>query len=603
MTDVAVVGLGAYGLCALERLVAAARAGTFGAARIHVVDPGVPGSGVFAVDEPDYLLLNTPCSQLSLSPWPEDGKAGGYGLSLHEWVKRRGYRWVGDACRVTDDGREITEHDFLPRRLLGEYLQWCYGALVAGAPASVDIVHHRTIAVDIVPAAGDRETVVLPNEQSITVDHVILASGHTENIGHPSRFAYPYDRLAHDATVRAGASVGVAGMGLTAVDVVAALTTGRGGSFVDRGNRLRYVPSGREPVICLFSRGGLPYCAKPPGVSDETDDYSLVICTAEAVAALRRGGRQIDARTELLPLVLAEMQVRYYAQSAHLDQGPGVSSALRDRLAEAWARGQFDDALETLAARYGRFDPARHLLVTSDNGFASAKDYEANVYASVEADLDEAVKPDGSSPLKSAYEVLRFVRDPMRNAIEFGGLTLGSYLDFRSNIRSRITRLVAGPPALRSKQLLALMDAGVVRVPFGPDPKVGVGDGSGARISSRHLDTGHSEPMDAMIQGFLEDPTVHRSASPLLSRLHAAGRLQQMRYGDTPVGSVALSEDFHPINASGEVERRISLFGALTEGVRYFTHYLPSPKSRLRAFRDAQACVDQIAASQPAGRP
>ena len=38
------------------------------------------------------------------------------------------------------------------------------------------------------------------------------------------------------------------------------------------------------------------------------------------------------------------------------------------------------------------------------------------------------------------------------------------------------------------------------------------------------------------------------------------------------------------------------MLGALTEGVRYFTAYIPSPKSRVRAFIDAQACVEQILA-------
>jgi hypothetical protein len=36
------------------------------------------------------------------------------------------------------------------------------------------------------------------------------------------------------------------------------------------------------------------------------------------------------------------------------------------------------------------------------------------------------------------------------------------------------------------------------------------------------------------------------------------------------------------------------VLGVLTEGVRYFTHYLPSPRSRLRAVYDAQACVESV---------
>ena len=36
------------------------------------------------------------------------------------------------------------------------------------------------------------------------------------------------------------------------------------------------------------------------------------------------------------------------------------------------------------------------------------------------------------------------------------------------------------------------------------------------------------------------------------------------------------------------------MFGSLTEGIRYFTQYVPSPKSRVRAFVDAEACAEQI---------
>jgi hypothetical protein len=80
----------------------------------------------------------------------------------------------------------------------------------------------------------------------------------------------------------------------------------------------------------------------------------------------------------------------------------------------------------------------------------------------------------------------------------------------------------------------------------------------------------------------------------LLSRLYAKGRLTQLSYGDTTVGSVAISEDFHPYDAEGRLQVNLSLLGVLTEGVRYFTHYLPSPQSRLRAVLDAQLCVEDI---------
>ena len=74
-------------------------------------------------------------------------------------------------------------------------------------------------------------------------------------------------------------TVAVEGMGLVAVDVVMALTLGRGGSFVENGDRLRYVRSGDEPALRLFSRSGFPYCAKAVATVDESDEYRAVVCT------------------------------------------------------------------------------------------------------------------------------------------------------------------------------------------------------------------------------------------------------------------------------------------------------------------------------------
>jgi len=116
-----------------------------------------------------------------------------------------------------------------------------------------------------------------------------------------------------------------------------------------------------------------------------------------------------------------------------------------------------------LAGRYGEFDPWVHFFGPRRE-YVSSKDYESQIYSLVEDDLSESLRG-GSAPVKSAYEVFRHLRDLMRTVIEFRGLTLESYLDFRDNIKTRVNRIVAGPPAVRSKQLLALIDADVVTVP------------------------------------------------------------------------------------------------------------------------------------------
>jgi hypothetical protein len=600
--EIAIIGLGSWGLSFLERIVTGSRS-QWGPVRVHIVEPGMPGSGVYAVDQPDYLILNTPCGQVSLYPWQDVGPSPEYAVGLYEWVTAAGYRWVGDSCKIRPEGRKISPDDYIPRRLMGEYLQWFYGKLVASAPAKLDIVHHHTEAVNIVPEPSGRELVLLADGGQFAVDHVILTSGHTDNVAppyDPAIVARPYPVGRYVDKIGRGATVAVEGMGLVATDVVMALTLGKGGSFTENGDRLRYVRSGEEPSLRLFSRSGFPYTAKAVATVDESDEYEAAICTRQAIADIQGGPgpgrprRQIDFRSTVLPLILGEMQIRYYTQSAFLSAGRAASDELRKRLARAWSDGSYSSLVRSLSASYGEFDPAWHFFGPHGD-CVSSKDYESQIYSIVEADLVEALRG-GSAPVKSAYEVLRHVRDLMRTVIEFKGLTLESYLDFRDKIKTRVNRLVAGPPAVRSKQLLALIDAEVVTVPFGPLPVISPGAAGGFVLSSRRFEQPYSESVQRLIHGHLENPTICRSSSSLLRRLWQDGRLQPLSYGGQEVGSVSLTETFHPIDAWGEPARRIWVFGSLTEGVRYFTHYVPSPKSRLRAFLDAQRCVEEILA-------
>jgi uncharacterized NAD(P)/FAD-binding protein YdhS len=600
--EIAIIGLGSWGLSFLERIVTGSRS-QWGPVKVHVVEPGTPGSGVYAVDQPDYLILNTPCGQVSLYPWQDAGPSPAYAVGLYEWVTAAGYRWVGDSCKIRPEGRKISPDDYIPRRLMGEYLQWFYEKLVVSAPAKVEIVHHHTEAVNILAEASGRELVLLADGGQFSADHVILTSGHTENVAapcDPAVVARPYPVGRYLDRIRSESTVAIEGMGLVATDVVMALTLGKGGSFSEKGDRLRYLKSGEEPALRLFSRSGFPYTAKAVATVDESDAYEAAICTRQAIADIQGGPgtgrprRQIDFRSAVLPLILGEMQIRYYTQSAYLAAGREASDEVRRRLVRAFDDGSYGTVVRSLSASYGDFDPYSHFFGPHGD-CVSAKDYEAQIYSIVEADLNEALRG-GAAPVKSAYEVLRHVRDLMRTVIEFKGLTLESYLDFRDNIKTRVNRLVAGPPAVRSKQLLALIDAEVVTIPFGPLPVISPDPAGGFVVRSRRFEQPSSEHVDWLIHGHLENPTICRSSSSLLRRLWQDGRLQPLSYGDQDVGSVALTENFHPIDAWGEPARRLWVFGSLTEGVRYFTHYVPSPKSRLRAFIDAQHCVEEILA-------
>ncbi|MBV9836784.1 MAG: hypothetical protein JO156_01605 [Solirubrobacterales bacterium] len=435
---------------------------------------------------------------------------------------------------------------------------------------------------------------------------MIVTSGHTANqdADGAERQLNPYPVGAYVDTIPAGAKVAVSGMGLVAVDIVTALTLGRGGKFVDNGGGLSYRPSGREPLLQLFSRSGLPFTAKSVTGNDRTDVYKPLICTNEALATLGRRSngrtRLVDVRRELLPLMFAEMYARYYAQAAFHESGARADgAAVREQLRAAWTDGRFDHELALLAARFGGFD-AETLFFGHEPKYRCTDDYERFVYQSLVDDLREAEVPDGASPVKSAAAVFRLFRDKMRSVVEQGGLSLDSYLDFNADICSRIHRLVAGPPALRTRQMLALMDAGVVRMPYGPAPARGrsvtglVPTATGTRISSTAFEQSHLENVDIVIRGHLAEPRIAGSASRLLTQLYNRGRVSQFRYGDVAVGSVDLTADSHPIDVEGRPQLRISMFGVLTEGIRHFTAYIPSPRSRIRAFEELGACVTEI---------
>jgi uncharacterized NAD(P)/FAD-binding protein YdhS len=602
MSEFAIVGLGSWGLCVLERTVNRARH-TEKFVRVHVIEPGQLGGGVYSTAQPDYLILNNPCGQLSLYAAPDDDEDRAYAVGLYEWALSRGYRRVGYEYKIGADGEAISPADYLPRRLMGEYLAWFYEALITDAPPNLEIVRHYAAATDITPEIGGRETVWLDNGAQLTVDHVVLTSGHTFNEERGSQsgevhYLRPYPVEYFESVVAPKEPIAVAGMGLVGYDLLTALTIGRGGTYDVDGDRLRYVPSGREPDIYFYSRSGVPYCAKSAHGVDPTGDYQPIVCTPEAFKEMTNPSgsplrRRVDFHNDLLPLLYAEMQVRYYVHSAFLRGGPSTASLVRDQLQLNWNAGTFARAVDRLESTYGHFDPASVVFADAGAHFESSKAYQAHVYEMVEADLNQALAL-GGSPVKAALEVTRILRDQMRAVIEYGGLSMKSFVDFQSNVRGRINRIEAGPPPIRSQQLLGLLDAGVVSTPFGPLPDVSVADNGDVLIRSTRLSQSTEVKVKHIVRGHLDLPSLARSSSPLLSRLYTKGRLTQFSYGGTSVGSVAISEDFHPYDVEGRIQTSLSLLGVLTEGIRYFTHYLPSPRSRLRAVYDAQATVESI---------
>lgn len=594
---VAVIGLGSRGLGVLERIVTLARrAGpAAGAIRVDVVDPACTGAGVHDPAQPDYLLLNTTCAQVSMFP---DGRTVGDavdspGPSLYEWVTERRLRLADDGFTVGAAGRPIRPTDFLPRRLLGDYLGWFLRQLLRRAPGHVELRLRRTEAVDLTGTPGGPLTVVLADGARLRVDHAFLTTGYTPNTvveltadGHRELTAGPYPLPARVADVRPGESVAVGGFGLSAMDLMSCLTVGRGGRFVaDRdGACLRYRPSGREPALLFFSRTGLPCRARPRTV-EFGRAYRALVFTPAAVdlARLARGG-PLDFDADVLPLVLTEMRVGYRRCQARLD---GAAAALEAEL----ARG-VTAALDRLDAERGRFDPAEALDGSVGMALEGSETYQKWLVEVVRADLDEGLLGFAGSPLKAGLDVLRELRDTFRHVVDFGGLTAASLDDFTRRTVPVLNRAVVGPQWERHAELLALIDAGIARVPFGPAPVVARDRRAGRwTIASTRLAEPYAADADRVVAAHVEPPAVEDSASPLIAALHRSGTIRPHRPDSRWVRGIDVNRDQHPLDSAGRADRRVWVLGPLCEGATFYNNLVPSPNVHSRPVHDAHRCV------------
>jgi uncharacterized NAD(P)/FAD-binding protein YdhS len=597
--EVAIVGLGPWGLCVLERLLSGFLKLTPAERSLHVhcFEPNSPGAGVHDTSEPDYLLLNTVAGQVSLfAAADRDGLSSHYqSKSFLQWVRDEGYALPAVSTCAGSEERPIAGTDFLPRSMFGRYALWCFHRLIDCLPPGVEVTLHRDRIERIDNLTNGLERLQTSAGTPLHVHHVFLTTGHTSsNVDERMVAVYPADNLL--ARVPDRADVAITGMGLVAVDALAALTYGRGGSFARAGDgRLEYRASGREPSIRLLSRSGLCFQCRPASTLDSTGSYAPSVFTNEAITRLRQlreretGSRQLDFERDVSPLLWAELRIHYQAESARLSHGVATANDLRCSLVAAWRDGTLDAKLATLPHFDPEFDCYRPDLDRCHDRVA----YQAAIRTALEADIDDCRVGEERAPRKAAFELFRVLRNVIRCAVEDSGLTFESFLSFRRRFAGAVNRVAVGPPLQRGEELLALMDAGIVTIPFGRRPSCRYSESDGTwQVSSTRLEQPHVEHVDAIIAGHLGLPDVANTTSPLLRSLTEAGRTRSYCHGASC--GIAVDEQQHPVGRGDTVSKTLWVLGPLTEGARYFTNYLPSPKSRFKAFEEAEQCVQSI---------
>ncbi|MFD9126196.1 FAD/NAD(P)-binding protein [Kitasatospora sp. NPDC059571] len=551
MSTLVIVGAGPRGTGLLERI--AASAGELLPAdrplHIHLVDPHPPGGGrIWRRAQSPLLRMNSMAEDVTMFTDERSTVTGPVrpGPSLAEWAARPQahppYRPPADP-ELAAELRALAPTDFPTRRVQSAYLDWVFRRAVAELPAHVTVTVHRDTAYAVTGPPDGPQRVRL-SDRVLTADRVVLALGHLDSApeerhradaGFAARhgrfhLAPAYSADADLSAVRPGEQLLLRGMGLAAVDLVSLLTEGRGGRFEEAADGLRYRPSGREPVIHLGSRRGVPYHSKthyrlqgPPAPLPRYFD-------AAAVDALAASPGPLELRRDVWPLMAKEIGFGYYHELFHAHPG---------RTALPWAEflGAYD-RLDWYGPERGRLvaaavpDPADRLdFERLDRPLTGLRlpDGEAlqeHLRAYVRADADRRADPAHSADL-GAFLALLSLYGQLPRLVASGRLSARSVAEELDGWWTGFfSHLASGPPGFRLRQLLALSEAGVVHF-LGADTTIARDERDGTFTASSPTVPGRTVRATALIEAYLPRHSLDRTADPVLRELLRTGRIRE----------------------------------------------------------------------------
>ncbi|MFD4651861.1 FAD/NAD(P)-binding protein [Streptomyces sp. NPDC058441] len=568
-----IVGAGPRGTGVLERIAANAPEYAGLELDIHLVDPFPPGGGrVWRQAQSPLLWMNSQSQDVTMFTDDTVELDGPVlpGPALHEWADL--------------DGRA-----FADRQLQGAYLRWVYERSVAALPPGVTVRHHPRRALRVSGPREGRQQVWLDGRaRPLLADTVILAQGHLDaELDEEQRELGAYARehgLVHlppdftaDSDLSAlapGEDVLVRGFGLAFVDLMVLLTEGRGGRY--EGDT--YLPSGREPVLHVGSRRGIPYHSKIGyDWTGERPPLPRFLGPAQIDELLARPDGY-DFRRDVWPLIDKELGFAHYHR---------LFAAHPERTAVAWA--DFEEkyaAAEPLSAELQALvasavpDPADRLDLTAlDHPLdvvrhTSYEELQDGLRGYITADLERRHDPAHSPDLAVFLGLLSVYGQVVR---------LG---DIGSWWHGFFSYLASGPPGPRLRQLLALSRAGVVKF-AGADMRVTAEDGvfratsvtvPGAVIEAR-----------ALVEARLPHPTLARTRDQLLRELYEEGARA------TPAGLLAVDpEDGRVLHRDGTAHPRRFALGPHTNarGAGAFTR----PRTNSPSFRQNDATARAVLA-------
>lgn len=581
---IALVGAGPRGTSVLERLCASVpELAPDIPLIVHVIDPAPAGPGqVWRTDQPGELLMNTVASQVTLFTDESVACEGPIrqGPSLYAWAA------AGGAPALGPD-------DYPTRACYGRYLDWAFRTVVANAPATVRVETHRARAVRLDDAEDGTQHLVLDDGTALSgLSAVVLAQGHlpvAPGAG-PTRLAAYAQRhgLRHFAPanpadldlsgIAPGEAVLLRGLGLNFFDHMALLTTGRGGSYArertaEHGERLVYRPSGREPRLHAGSRRGVPHQARGDNAKGASGRHHPLVLTPDVITLFRRradAGDPPDFLGEIWPRIAKEVETVYYETLL----GPSAAPDSGFRAAFlATAHGSAEEAAVLdahgcpEAARWSWERISRPYAGRTFDGPDAFRDW---LLGHLRRDAGHAALGNVDGPVKAALDVLRDVRNEVRQIVDHRGLSGMSRRDHLDRWYTPLNAFLSiGPPRRRIEEMTALIEAGVLRV---VGPRTTVRAEGGVFVAESPDVPGSAVTATTLIEARLPEPDLRRGRDELLSRMLRTGQCRPHTIDGYETGGLDVSgRPYHLIDRQGRVHPGRFAVGVPTEGVHWVT--------------------------------
>jgi hypothetical protein len=585
---------------------------------VHMIDPYPPGAGrVWRFEQSPLLRMNSMAEDVTMFTDDSVQCAGPIrpGPSLAEWAALE--RAATPPDRLDPELAELTPTSFATRRMQSRYLAWFFQHTVAELPSTVDVSVHATRVERITGGPTDRQCVWLAGHaRPIVADVVVLAIGHLDATptgeqarlldfatAHGGYYLPPaYTADVDLSAVRSGQIVLVRGMGLAFVDLMVLLTEGRGGRFETRPDgELDYHPSGREPVLYVGSRRGVPYHAKTTYRLAGPRPPLPRFLSPEIIDDLVANNDTIDYRTQVWPLQAKEIAWAYYHELHH---------GHPDRVRLSWpefdarfAELDWDTSALTALIAESVPDPSDRLDFAADDRplegrtFADAESLQQHLRDYVRADLDRRSDPGHSADLGAFFALLSLYGQVPR-LVASGGLTPASRLrDLEGWWVGFFNYFASGPPGERLEQLLALSRAGIVWF-LGADMRVETDAASGEFVAGG-ASTTETVRARALLEARLPKATVLDTAEPLLGGLHRGGDVTDEVLVDGPTrhrtGLVRVAgADGRLIDATGRPHPRRFALGTYT--TTRTAAAFARPRTNAPAFRYNDAAARSVLA-------